>query len=486
MNPKQRRKKILVLVALLLALLLLALGLWYFLARGQLPIPQVPPDKGINPPSYLYSITGAGGNKLLRPLGVAVGRNNLVYVTDSANSRIEVFTSPGRFLFAFNKVGKEKLLLPVYVAINGDDELFVTDRGRKKCYVFDLEGKYLRTIAGPPKPAKKSLHNWAPTAMTFDGGGNLYVTDILVQHRVLVYDKQGKLRFQFGRKGELDKPSTNPSTAGRFWFPNGITLDNRGNIFVADSNNRRLQVYDREGKFVRFLSTLGLPRGVKFYDVGELMVVDTLGHQVGIYDKKGNNLAVFGQNGTGLGEFQFPNDISIGPDKKIYVVDTYNDRVQVWGFRPEIPKALKPYIPPPWCCLVPLLLLPLLLLLRRKKYLATDDFLELIVENERLELIDGKKIIVMEQTYERFKHVEQDDMLMGEILETEDYDEADARDFMEQYQIDEYEARILSMTHRKKYLLSEDPDLRRISTALGVETLNYEEFVERFEEREEE
>jgi sugar lactone lactonase YvrE len=366
-----------------------------------------------------------------------------------------------------------------------DGNIYVGDRGRKEVFVFTPEGKFVKKLPGPKKPESKAAFKWAPLAMTFDAKGNLYITDILLQHRVLSYTREDKLRFQFGRKGESPN-SKAPDTAERFWFPNGITLDNRGNIWVADSNNRRLQVYDRDGKFGRIFVTGGLPRGIKFYDVGLLMIVDTLGHDVGVWDKKGNNLCYFGERGTDIGQFQYPNDISIGPDKKIYVTDVYNNRVQVWAFAPQIPKPIAKYLPPPWCCLIPLLLLPLLLLLRKKKYLATDDFLELVVDNERLDLLEGKRIIVMEETYARFRHVEQDDLNMAEILETEEWDEADVREYMDQYQVDEYEARILSMTHRKKYLLTEDPDLRRIATALGVETLNYDEFVARFEEHEEE
>lgn len=485
MNPRQRRKKIAALVALLVSLLLVTLGLWYFLAKSALPIPQVPPDRGINPPNYLYSITGSGSNSLLRPLGVAVNSDNLVFVADSQHGRVEVFTSGGQYRYAFNKVPGDRLVLPVYVAIAPDGNVYVTDRGRKKCYIFTPQGRYVNEIQGPAKPSKVAPVNWAPTAMTFDARGNLYITDILIQHRVLVFNPQGKLMFKFGSKGEAPN-SKDVSSANRFWFPNGITLDNRGNIWVADSNNRRIQIFNREGHFERILATAGLPRGIKFYDVGMLMVVDTLGHDVGIWDKKGNNLVYFGEKGADIGQFQFPNDIAIGPDKKIYVVDTFNDRVQVWAFAPQIPPQIAPYIPPPWCCLVPLLLLPLLLLLRRKRYLATDDFLQLIVDNERLDLLEGKRIIVMDETYARFRHVQQDDLSMAELLETQDYDEDDARQYMEQYQVDEYQGRILSMTHRKKYLLTEDPDLRRIATALGVETLNYDEFLERFEEHEEE
>lgn len=473
------------LIALLVALLLIAAGLWYFLARKQLPIPEVPPDRGVNPPQYLYSITGSGDNSLIRPVGVAVGQDNRVYVTDTTRSRVQVFTSPGAFLFAFNKAGATTMLSPISAAISPDGLVYITDRGRHMLWVFTPEGKYVRTIKGPPKTDKKAPYNWYPVGMTFDARGNLYVTDILHQDRVLVYDKRGKLLFKFGRHGQAVK-STNPSTGGLFWFPDSLTLDNRGNIFVADANNRRVQVFDRKGKFGRIISTGGVPRGIKFWDIGLMMVVDTMGHDVGMWDKKGNNLGYFGERGVDLGQFRYPQSIAIGPDKKIYVSDPYNNRVQVWGFRPQIPPEIKPYIPPPWCCLIPLLLLPLLLLLRKKKFLATDDFLELIVENERVDLLEGKRVIVMEETYERFKHVEQDDLTLAEILETEEYDEADAREFMEQYQVNEYQARILSMTHRKKYLLTEDPDLRRIATALGVETLDYEEFVARFEEHEEE
>lgn len=485
MNSRQRRKKIAVLVALLLLLLLIALALWYFLARGSLPIPQVPPDRGINCPNYLYSITGSGNGTLLRPLSVAVDEDNRVYVADSGHARVAVFTSAGRFLFAFNKAGNNTMLNPVGVAISPTGDVYVADRGRKKLWAFTPEGRFIKEIKGPRKPQPQSPVNWAPVAMTFDAQGNLYVTDTLLKHQVLVYSPEGKELVRFGRQGQAPN-SKDTATAGWFWFPDAITLDNEGNIWVADSDNRRLQVYDREGKFDRIITVGGLPRGAKFYDVNMLLVTDTFGHDVGVWDKKGNNLCYFGERGTDIGQFRYPSDVWVGPDKKIYVPDTYNNRVQVWAFAPQIPPQVAKYIPPPWCCLIPLLLLPLLLLLRRKKYLATDDFLQLIVENEKVNLLENKRMIVMEETYDRFKHITQDELEMAELLEAQEYDEGDAAEYMEKYDVDEYSGRLLSMTPRKKYLLTEDPDLRRIATALDIETLNYEEFIERFEEHEEE
>lgn len=490
MNSRQRRKKILTLVALLVALLLLAAGLWYFLTRGSAPIPEVPPDRGANPPQYLYSITGSGANALIRPVGVAVTDDNRVFVTDTTRMNVEVFTSGGRFLYSFNKAGGAKMLSPISAAVNRADGLvYIADRGLKKLWAFKLDGSYVKIVPGPPKPGRLAPANWLPVGLTFDARGNLYVGEMLVQDRVMSYTPDNKLRFTFGRHGEAPN-SKDKNSYGKFWFPDSLALDNRGDIWVTDSNNRRLQVYSREGKFLKVVLTGGLPRGIKFIEhpgVGSiLLVVDTFGHDVGMWDKKGNNLGYFGAKGTDLAQFQYPQSIAIGPDDKIYVTDTFNSRVQVWGFRPQVPPGVAKYLPPPWCCLLPLLLLPLLLLLRKKKYLATDDFLELVVENERLELLENKRVIVMDETYARFRHVEQEDLHMAEILETEEYDEEDAREYVDQYQVDEYQGRILSMTRRKKYLLTEDPDLRRIATALGVEVMDYEEFVVRFEEQEEE
>jgi sugar lactone lactonase YvrE len=104
---------------------------------------------------------------------------------------------------------------------------------KRTIFVFSASGEPRGEIAAPV------AEGWIPMALAFDRAGNLYVTDTTPgQHRVLVMDRQGILVRQFGKEGQ---------DRGDFSFPNGIAVDSKGNIFVADSGNGRVQAFDKTG-----------------------------------------------------------------------------------------------------------------------------------------------------------------------------------------------------------------------------------------------
>lgn len=493
---RRRRRNQIVLLVLLLLLLLLLLW-WYlrYLRTRDLGFPALRPAQArLLPPQYLYSIVGEGQSAMLRPLGVGVAKNGNVYVSDSREGyggRMLVFTTPGRFLFEFNRLdpGKVKnrhatLMLPVYVAVNPvDQNVYVTDRQRAALYVFRPDGTFLREI----RPYGRSDAFWKPNALGFTPDGTLYVSDVLLEHQVWRFDPSGRTVLKFGKSGR-ELTNINRQT-GRFWFPNGIAVAQDGEVWVADSDNRRLQIFTPRGKFLRVLATTGHPRGIVWWRLGNaqrLVMSDTLAHFMTVYAKNGQELVAFGERGQGPAQFLYPNGLDVGPDLKIFITDRLNDRVQVWGWAAEIPAiSLPPGLAWPLACLAPLLLLPLLLLLRKRKFFACDDWLALMVDNEKLDLMTGRKrFSVLETTYEEFKDIKQEDLLLGDLIETETHSDSDVRDLMEKYEISEREAIILSIARRKYALLTEDVELRRLAVTMDIRVMNYEQYVEEYERKE--
>jgi DNA-binding beta-propeller fold protein YncE len=157
-------------------------------------------------------------------------------------------------------------------------------------------------------------------------------------------DVQGKRKDQrvLVFKTGSEKPLHVIGRPGGLWFPNGIAVDGDGNVYVADSNNGRVQIFDSEGKLASSIARgvgegdLGLPRGVAL-DGDRLFVVDTTAHTIKVYDRPGDvsevprYLGSFGVEGVGDDQFQYPNGIAVG-NGKIYVTDRENDRVQVWSY----------------------------------------------------------------------------------------------------------------------------------------------------------
>lgn len=324
-EDKRRRRKLLVLLLLLLAAVAV---IAYLILRATGTESVLPPIGASDTPTYKFSIYGVA-----RPLGVAVSTSGeRVYVTESDGPRL---------VHVFNRDGKEigKLIpptgstaahVPVYVAVDpGNDDVYVSDRLHQKIYVYDAKDAYKRTF----KPARGALGGgWQPLGLAFDEQRNLYVTDVSgPANRVLVFNRAGKRLRVFGTRDGLS-------------FPNGIAVDRNGNVYVADSNNGRVVVFDKTGKLATGIGQgvgsqrFGLPRGLAIDGKNRLFVVDTTDHSVQLV-QIGNGTApelklvgAFGLEGSSEGALEYPNGSAVDQDGRVYVTDRENNRVQVWSY----------------------------------------------------------------------------------------------------------------------------------------------------------
>ncbi|MFZ3372684.1 MAG: hypothetical protein WA131_06655, partial [Desulfitobacteriaceae bacterium] len=112
-----------------------------------------------------------------------------------------------------------------------------------------------------------------------------------------------------------------------------------GDVYVADSNNGRVQIYNKYGLFLTKIDGtfgkfghLALPRGIAVLQNEQIIVVDTLLHRVRAFDAVGNELWSIGGMGSGNGLFYFPNSLCLDAAGKIYVADRENNRIEVFGY----------------------------------------------------------------------------------------------------------------------------------------------------------
>ncbi|RJQ55956.1 MAG: hypothetical protein C4521_01150 [Actinobacteria bacterium] len=277
--------------------------------------------------SYYGAAYGKGDSLLSYPLAVEIGRDGVVYVADQTKSRVKAFAQEdGKFLFAFNKTYPgRRLSLPSFLAVNPvDGNVFVSDWYDKALYEFTAKGKFVREIAAPKKIGK----SWAPTAITFDKSGNLYVVDVSKEHRVAGFKGADRLRLLFGRYGKAKSVQDKP---GSLWFPAGIEVAPNGWIFVSDSLNRRLQVFDEAGKHRDTIPTGGMPRGIALGPNSMIFVTDASGQRLLVFSPTGEMLKSFGHEGYKAGQFDFPNDVAVDvKNGLVFVADRDNRRVQAW------------------------------------------------------------------------------------------------------------------------------------------------------------
>jgi DNA-binding beta-propeller fold protein YncE len=323
--PERRRRKILLLLFLVLAFIaLLGLAIWYLLFRQPIPVPVIPGETIM--PSYVTSIYGAS-----RPMSVAVTADgSRVYIGETAGDQTaRIFDSGGNQLATLlPPLSTGTAHVPTYVALSPlTGNVYVSDRPTGAIYIYDAQGAYLRAFTPPAGD-----ENWQPLGLSFDAAGNLYVTDIgQVPHRVREFDPSGQ---QIRVLGEDEAMS----------FPNGVAVDANGFVYVTDSNNGRLLVFDQGGNVVAKVGrgsgegNLGLPRGVAIDAQGRVYVVDSSGQAVFVFGQyqegtaRLDYLGTFGTEGIADGAFAYPNGIAVDGRGRLYIADSTNDRVQLWSY----------------------------------------------------------------------------------------------------------------------------------------------------------
>ena len=215
--------------------------------------------------------------------GLAMDDNDRLFVSDSKLRHVLVFNSKHQQEAI---VGAGVLADPGGMAIDRENRfLYVVDTSKDQVAVFDADNyKLLRTIGVTGKkhtltdPGNFSL----PTNVAVDGDGNLYVTDTL-NNRVEIFDAEGNFISEFGKSG--DGP-------GRFARPKGIAVDRDGHIWVVDEVQSRVQVFDREGRL----------------------------------------LIYFGEQGPYPGQFQAAYGIAIDSKNRVIVSEQFPGRVQTFQY----------------------------------------------------------------------------------------------------------------------------------------------------------
>ncbi|VDL82060.1 unnamed protein product [Nippostrongylus brasiliensis] len=127
---------------------------------------------------------------------------------------------------------------------------------------------------------------------------------------------------------------------GKFNNPWGVAVDELGTIYVADKDNHRVQMFDKNGLFVGKFGSNGHGPGQLhnplFIAVNnanhQVYVSDSSNHRICVYDVQGAFLFSFGTEGFHGGQFKFPRGVAVDPQGNILVADSGNNRIQVSTF----------------------------------------------------------------------------------------------------------------------------------------------------------
>ncbi|HLJ67360.1 MAG TPA: SMP-30/gluconolactonase/LRE family protein [Chloroflexota bacterium] len=324
---------------------------------------------------------GHNPGQLNRPDGIAVDRQGNVYVADTLNHRVQKYSPSGRLLAHWGSFGSRigQFYDPEGVAVDATGNIYVADlagivqkltpRGKASLFWEDPAIDLLKGIAagiegitldsrgdvfltealsdriveiGPDghllgtrgtqgsDPGQFSY----PTGIAVDGAGNVYVADTF-NNRIQKIDPSGRATV-WGSFG---------ASRGQFESPTGVATDRRGNVYVADNYNSRVQKLSTNGKvravwgkYATIPQVLGQPAGIAVDTHGDIYVTDDVNDRVQQRNPRGHVTAVVGYHGflagesgggPGLGQFYYPHGIKVDARGAIYVVDTFNNRIQV-------------------------------------------------------------------------------------------------------------------------------------------------------------
>lgn len=322
MNKRISRSQMLNIVLLIVLLILVAFGYLYYkktsivsVVSNTLPTLSNVPKQ----PDYLFTIYGQENNFLDHPRSTFVW-NNKIYVADTWHGRIVVFDYNGKYVDNIGGRGNfaGAMKSPSEVAVY-NNHLYVADYDLGKVGIYTLDGVFAGYFAEKVLKMPSNIKVF---------GDKFYIFDSAPQ-KLYVLDSSGKVLQSFGGKG------TEP---GRFYFANGVNVDEDGNIYVADSNNFRIQIFTPDGKVKSVWKSdkkdnadgYTIPRGIAFDRKGYIWTAHNLAGGVSVTDPAGKRLALFIQGESQEDMLTLPTSVFIDENNRLYVAEFGGNRILVY------------------------------------------------------------------------------------------------------------------------------------------------------------
>lgn len=267
---------------------------------------------------------GEGSMGLVKPMGVHVNKAGKIYVTDTAAADVHVWDPKNKEATSFIKKGAKYFYKPISVTTDATGRIFISDSQGDKVAVFDNEYNIIAYLE-PEEPFKQ------PSGIAVNDKTNrLYVTDTH-NHNIVIFELDTlKYLTSIGKRGKEE---------GEFNFPSHLTTDDDGKLYVVDTMNARVQIFDSEGNFLQTFGQFGdapgmfaRPKGIGLDSEGHIYVVDAAFNNVQIFNQEGQILLAFAKYGNDRGDLILPAGLAIDDEDFIYVVDQWNERIQVYEY----------------------------------------------------------------------------------------------------------------------------------------------------------
>ena len=258
------------------------------------------------------------------PQCIAADGNGLILVADPSAGLVHVYNLATREVSYIFRVGDRRLLRPVGVALDGKGHMYITDSQLGAVFKLRMDGSFVAELDGKSKLI-------APAGIAVTSKGEKVVADL----------KANKV-FIFGSDDTLLRELPGSDLTDGLRMPIYVSVDKADNIYVTDTMNFTLRMFDPSGKYIQSIGRIGdspgsfaRPKGVAVDSDQNIYVIDSILSNFQIFDQKGQLLLYVGQEGSLPGEMMLPSGIFIDKDDRIYVSDTFNHRIQIYQYIKE-------------------------------------------------------------------------------------------------------------------------------------------------------
>jgi hypothetical protein len=271
------------------------------------------------------------------PTAVAIDINENIYITESINNKLLIFSQSGQYLETLSGLNK-----PVSVAVDSNGRIFIGNKNSGNVEAYDADLNFLFKLGTGDE--EFSL----PGAIAIDSEENIYVADI-AEDMIKVYNPDGSFNFSFGSSGSGD---------GEFNFPTSIAInETAGELVILDRQltesmyggefaGARVQVFDMNGIFKRSFGEFGAgegfiarPMGVAVDNEGRIYVTDAQQHVVHVFEGNGTFLGtVFNLDNP----MRTPLGITMGKSSRLFIASLNTRKVEVYGIGQSIQMEVTP------------------------------------------------------------------------------------------------------------------------------------------------
>lgn len=265
---------------------------------------------------------------LYTPNGVAVDSKGLLYVADTRVGAVFVFNTENDDVELIRNGAEAHFKSVIGLAIDDADHLFVTDNGLHVVEEFDQNHKYLGAFGGDVLRG--------PGGIAIDLENRyLYVVDTDLD-QVIVFDADTRnVIRKIGTTGK-NHTLTDP---GNFAKPTNVAVDQDGNVYVTDTLNDRVEIFDADGNFIRTFGKNGdcagcfaRPKGIAIDADGHVWVADAMLNRLQIFTPEGQILLAFGNFGIMPGQFQDLTGLTIDKNNRVFAAEQLMGRVQMFRY----------------------------------------------------------------------------------------------------------------------------------------------------------